>query len=105
MVAAAQELQGPNLRFIRMDILDAEFQEEFDVVFSSATLHWVKDHGRLLGVLYRAVKSGGVIRLSFAGEGNCSRLIAVLQELMEESAYQSAFRRFVWPWYMPTVES
>src|SRR5262249_43230709 len=84
MVKAAQRLQAPNLRFLHMDILDADFHEEFDVVFSSATLHWVHDHGRLLGVLYRAVRSGGVIRLSFAGEGNCSRLVAVLQELMAE---------------------
>jgi trans-aconitate 2-methyltransferase len=105
MVEAAQGLQEPNLRFVRMDVLDADFWEEFDVVFSSATLHWVKDHGLLLGVLYQAVMLGGVVRLSFAGEGNCSRLIAVLQELMEEPAYQSAFRGFVWPWYMPALES
>jgi len=104
MVEAARQLQGPNLRFLRMDILDADFREEFDVVFSSATLHWVKDHGRLLGVLYRAVKPGGVVRLSFAGAGNCSRLIATLQEVMGESAFQAAFRDFVWPWYMPAVE-
>src|SRR5262249_36550604 len=74
MVETARQLQGPKLWFLRMDILDADFREEFDVVFSSATLHWVKDHGRLPGVLYRAVKPGGVVRLSFAGEGNCSRL-------------------------------
>jgi trans-aconitate 2-methyltransferase len=103
MVEAAQRLQEPNLRFVRKDILDADFREEFDVVFSSATLHWVKDHGRLLGVLYRAVKPGGVVRLSFAGAGNCSRLIATLQELMGEASYQMAFNGFVWPWYMPAV--
>ena len=105
MVEAAQRLQEPNLRFVRMDILDADFREEFDVVFSSATLHWVKDHRRLLGVLYRAVRPAGVVRLNFAGEGNCSRLVGVLQEAMGEPAYQAAFRGFVWPWYMPAVES
>jgi trans-aconitate 2-methyltransferase len=105
MVEAARVLEGPNLRFVRMGILDADFREEFDVAFSSATLHWVQDHGRLLGVLYRAVRPEGVVRLSFAGEGNCSRLIAVLKELMEETAYEPAFRGFVWPWYMPDVES
>jgi trans-aconitate 2-methyltransferase len=104
MVEAAQRLQEPNLRFAHLDILDADFHEEFDVVFSSATLHWVKDHRRLLGVLYRAVKPGGVVRLSFAGEGNCSRLIATLQELMAEPPYETAFSGFVWPWYMPAVE-
>lgn len=103
MVDAARGLEQPNLRFVRVDILDADFREEFDVVFSSATLHWVKDHGRLLSVLYRAVKPGGCIRLSFAGEGNCSQLIATLEELMGESAYEAAFSCFEWPWYMPAV--
>jgi trans-aconitate methyltransferase len=105
MVEAARALESPTVRFVRRDILDADFREEFDVVFSSATLHWVHDHVRLLDVLYRAAKPGGVIRLSFAGEGNCSRLIAVLQELMGEPAYQTAFGGFVWPWHMPAVES
>jgi trans-aconitate 2-methyltransferase len=105
MVEAARVVECPNLRFVRMDVLDADFREEFDVVFSSATLHWVKDHGRLLDVLYRAVKPGGVLRLSFAGQGNCSRLIEILKELMVETAYEHAFRGFVWPWSMPDLES
>jgi trans-aconitate methyltransferase len=105
MVEAARGLEAPNLQFARMDILDADFREEFDVIFSSATLHWVHDHRRLLSVLYRALKPGGVVRLSFAGEGNCSRLVATLQELMAEPAYQTAFSGFVWPWYMPPIES
>jgi trans-aconitate methyltransferase len=105
MVEAAQALQRPNLRFVRMDILDSDFQEEFDVVFSSATAHWIKDHRRLLGVLFRVMKPGGVVRISFAGEGNCSRLIAVIEELMADHAFRTAFSGFVWPWYMPPVES
>jgi len=105
MVEAARKLEQPNLRFMRTDILDADFRDEFDVVFSSATLHWVKDHRRLLDVLHRSLRRGGVVRLSFAGEGNCSRLIAVLRELMEEPAYRAAFDGFEWPWYMPSVES
>jgi trans-aconitate 2-methyltransferase len=104
MVEAAQGLQEPNLQFVRGDILDADFREEFHVVFSSATLHWVQDHGRLLRVLYRAVKPGGLVRLSFAGDGNCSRLIATLRELMAEPGYRAAFGGFAWPWYMPAVE-
>lgn len=104
MVDAARKLEGPNLEFVRMDILDADYREAFDVVFSSATVHWVKDHARLLGVLHKALRPGGVIRLSFAGEGNCSRLVAVFGELMAESEYREAFDGFAWPWFMPSVE-
>ena len=62
------------------------------------------DHRRLLGVLHRAVRPGGAIRLNFAGDGNCSRLIAVLRELMAEPPYAPAFRGFTWPWTMPAVD-
>src|SRR5262245_47093429 len=48
MVEAARKLKGPNLSFVRMDILDADFREAFDIIFSSATLHWVHDQRRLL---------------------------------------------------------
>ena len=34
----------PNLRFEQADASDLPFNEEFDVVFSNAVLHWVIDH-------------------------------------------------------------
>ena len=36
------------MRFLLMDINDLDFAGQFDVVFSNATLHWVKDHQCLL---------------------------------------------------------
>lgn len=48
MIAAAQSRSKPNLTFVQMDMKDMDFQNEFDVIFSNAALHWVKDHGRLL---------------------------------------------------------
>ena len=105
MIDAARRVQQPpSLRFLHLDVLDADFRDEFDVVFSNAALHWVHDHRRLLGVLHRAVRPGGAIRLNFAGDGNCSRLIAVLHELMAEPPYPPAFRGFTWPWTMPAVD-
>ena len=34
----------PNLRFIRMDARELDFQSAFDIVFSNAVLHWISDH-------------------------------------------------------------
>ncbi|WP_157204828.1 class I SAM-dependent methyltransferase, partial [Methylomonas methanica] len=48
MVALAQgrypEQQHPNLSFRVMDAGNLSFAECFDVVFSNAVLHWVKQH-------------------------------------------------------------
>ncbi|MFI5368535.1 MAG: class I SAM-dependent methyltransferase, partial [Spirochaetia bacterium] len=37
-----------SLSFMLRDARDLGFEEEFDVVFSNATLHWVKDHRAVL---------------------------------------------------------
>lgn len=48
MIEVARRRRRDNLRFILMDINHLSFTEEFDVIFSNATLHWIKDHRRLL---------------------------------------------------------
>ena len=72
MVEAARSKGRMNLRFLLMDINELIYVEQFDVVFSNATLHWVKDHERLLRNVGRALRKGGRLRFNFAGEGNCS---------------------------------
>src|SRR5512136_2623836 len=43
MIAAAARQARPNLRFKLLDMRELGYDEEFDVVFSNAALHWVKD--------------------------------------------------------------
>jgi trans-aconitate methyltransferase len=40
--------QHPNLLFIEMAAEALQFFEEFDIIFSSAPLHWVTDHRPVL---------------------------------------------------------
>jgi trans-aconitate methyltransferase len=105
MIAAATAHQRANLLFRRQDILDLSETEEYDVIFSNATLHWVHDHKRLLVAVQRALRPEGLVRFNFAAEGNCSQLIAVLHEVMAAPQFISHFAGFVWPWYMPGLEA
>jgi trans-aconitate methyltransferase len=105
MIEAAQpNLTKQNLRFVLMDINDLDFREEFDVVFSNATLHWVKDHRRLHENVRRLLRPGGRIRFNFGGHGNCSHFIKVIREAISQLAFSSSFTGFAWPWYMPAVD-
>ncbi|HUJ69343.1 MAG TPA: methyltransferase domain-containing protein, partial [Syntrophorhabdales bacterium] len=104
MIDAALQKKGENLEFLRMDIDDLKFSVQFDVVFSNATLHWVKDHNRLLANIAMSLKDGGVLRFDFAGEGNCSHFLKVIREAMADRAFSPYFAEFRWPWYMPSVE-
>ena len=104
MIRAAEKRAGGNLSFVRMDIRDLGFREQFDLIFSNAALHWVKDHGRLLKNSFRALKDCGHLLWDFAGDGNCSNFFDVIRKEMESEEYGQYFKEFEWPWYMPSRE-
>ena len=105
MIATARkDYAGANVRFELLDINAIDFESEFDLIFSNATLHWVKDHSKLLKNVFKALKSRGAARFQFAGDGNCSNLIKILKEVMSAKEYVSYFSEFDWPWYMPAVD-
>jgi trans-aconitate 2-methyltransferase len=101
---ARKDYAGVNVRFELLDINAIDFESEFDLVFSNATLHWVKDHNRLLKNVYKALKDRGTARFQFARDGNCSNLIRILGEVTSARGYAPCFREFDWPWYMPSVD-
>ena len=103
MIEVALQKKRGNLEFLRMNIDDLSFSEQFDVVFSNATLHWVRDHNRLLANVRTSLKEGGLFRFDFGGEGNCSHFLKVIREAMADEAFSSYFKDFPWPWYMPPV--
>jgi len=103
MIATASQMISGNLSFQRMNIDDIAFSNEFDLIFSNAALHWVKDHKKLLENCHKALKQGGFIRFNFAGNGNCSNFYAVIKKIMKDERYESFFSSFEWPWYMPAI--
>lgn len=105
MICAALPRERHNLHFRRLDINDLDYVEQFDVIFSNAALHWVKDHQRLLRNVRLALRRGGLLRCNFAGEGNCAGFFSVIREAMAKREFQSSFAGFEWPWYMPPVDA
>lgn len=103
MIGAAKIFEGKNLRFERRNINEMAFTGEFDVIFSNATLHWVRDHQNLLARCGQALKEGGYLRFNFAGDGNCATFNSIVRQVMREEQFGSDFAFFEWPWYMPRV--
>jgi trans-aconitate 2-methyltransferase len=103
MIAVAQKLRKPNLAFKLQDINTLNNDEKFEIVFSNATLHWVKDHSCLLKNIFHCLRKNGVIRFNFAAKGNCSHFVKVVKSAMSLPDYSSHFKSFEWPWYMPTL--
>lgn len=104
MIETAEKHVKDNLKFMQADINRMDFSDDFDVIFSNAALHWIKDHDRLLKNSFSALKPGGVISWNFAGDGTCSRFFEVIREKMQAAHYRACFQDFEWPWYMPSKQ-
>jgi trans-aconitate 2-methyltransferase len=88
----------PNLTFIVMDAADLKFDREFDIVFSSATLHRIANHLPVLQGIDRSLKAGGRVLLQMAGAGAAADLFDTVHSVMRADAWQPYFRKFASPW-------
>lgn len=101
MVAHAQKSFGGDLRnlaFLCIDALDMEFAGEFDVVFSNAALHWVRDHRPLLAKIGHALRPSGRILLQMGGRGNAAVMVDVVNRVIREDLWRPFFEGFSFPW-------
>ena len=56
------------------DIVAMPFRSMFDVVFSTATFHWILDHDRLFTELHRVLTPGGLLHAQCGGGENLRRI-------------------------------
>lgn len=106
MVEAARErLAAPlaqgRVRLVRGELLELELEESVDVVFSTATFHWIADHERLFARLRAALRPGGRLVSQSGGEGNIGGLRGAAEHLLERDPYAPHFRGWSPPWNYP----
>jgi trans-aconitate 2-methyltransferase len=100
MIATACRTQQPyrgNLSFEVMDATALSFPPQFDLVFSTSALHWVKDHVAVLEGINRALKPVGKMYLTFGAKGTLSGLAPVMAALMENPRWKACFENFEVP--------
>jgi trans-aconitate 2-methyltransferase len=90
--AAAERFAGePRVRVEHQDLLELEVEEPVDLVFSTATFHWIKDYERLFGRLARALKPRGRLAAQCGGEGNISRATRATRAVMRDKRFRPFF--------------
>jgi trans-aconitate 2-methyltransferase len=100
MVAAAR-LAYPNLKFEISDARNLTFREEFDAVFSNATLHWIHEPELVLQGVCRALRKGGRFVAELGGKGNIRAMQDAFDRALAEIGAAKAGE--VRPWYYPSV--
>jgi len=96
--AAFSPASQGNLLFLLRDARDLGFKEQFDVVFSNATLHWVKDHRAVLRSVAQSLRPRGRILLQFGGRGNGEEIFEVARAMIASPAWCEFFQDFDFPW-------
>ena len=84
MVAAATErfAEDERVRVERQDLLELDAGELVDVIFSTATFHWILDHDKLFRRLAANLKPGGLLAAQCGGTGNVARVLETAEEVM-----------------------
>jgi trans-aconitate methyltransferase len=90
---------NPNLSFLQMDATEIHLPRRFDVAFSNAALHWVKDHISVLRGVHSCLKSGGKILFQMGGYGNAAEVFGTIQEIIKNPRWKQYFEVFVPPYY------
>jgi trans-aconitate 2-methyltransferase len=84
----------PNLSFVVGDASRLQFSEQFDLIFSNATLHWIYDHTPVLAGISRALKPRGRVVVQMGGQGCAADVLAVLDGMMFSPRWQQYFCEF-----------
>ncbi|BDH60981.1 SAM-dependent methyltransferase [Lysinibacillus sp. PLM2] len=91
----------PNILFEEQDATNLKYMNEFDAVFSNATLHWVKPPLDALHCIYQSLKVGGRFVAEFGGKGNVQTIInEIINQIKDEGVGISNENN---PWFYPSI--
>ncbi len=97
LVAAARAL-GLDARVVDGHALD--FDGEFDAVFSNAALHWMREPGKVLAGVHRALRPNGRFVAEMGGHGNVAAVVTAIRAALRlHGQGEPQFR-----WFFPTAD-
>jgi len=106
MARAATKSLGarPASAVVCADLSTLPFCGAFDLIFSTATFHWIRDHNRLFGELRRALRAGGRLEAQCGGGPNLATIHARADELAATEPFHDSFAQWEEPWLFASPE-
>ncbi len=100
MIGAARK-NFPELRFEVCDAAALPFANEFDGVFSNASLHWVTDQKGAIASIARSLKPGGRFVFEMGGHGNIQTIWSASRQALKELGIEDPEK--LRPWHFPRI--
>jgi len=95
----------PPVRLVRASLPEIPIARWADVVFSTATFHWVPDHPALFRNILVALKPGGVLRAQCGGAGNLDVARAPARDAMQLPRFAPYFTDWQRVWEFPDART
>jgi trans-aconitate 2-methyltransferase len=83
---------------VRADLAQLPFAARFQAVFSTATFHWVKDHGQLFRSIWGALAPGGWLVAQCGGGPNLKQQRDRARRLQQRPEFVPYFAGWAEPW-------
>lgn len=104
MVAKARERLGDGATYLVSDLSELELPEPVDLIFSTATFHWIADHDRLFTRLRANLVPGGRLVAQCGGEGNVAEHAAAIRTVGERPEYRPHLEEMASLWNFAAPE-
>jgi trans-aconitate 2-methyltransferase len=104
MIEKARERLGDGASYLVADLAELEIEEPVDVVFSTATFHWITDHARLFERLRAALCQGGSLVAQCGGEGNVATFAEAIVRAMARPRFATHFEGMEGIWNFAAPE-
>lgn len=88
----------PRVTLVRGDLAALPLREAVDLVFSTATLHWVRDQPGLYRNLHEALRPGGRLVAQCGGAGNLALLQRRAGAILDRPDFRGYFDGWEEPW-------
>lgn len=97
-LATARRRPASRAWLVRADVASLPFQQAADVIFSTATFHWVRHHLALFRSLFVALRPGGRLVAQCGGGPNIARVLGRAAAIIAREPFAGAFRQWQRPW-------
>jgi trans-aconitate 2-methyltransferase len=104
MVAKTRERLGDRASYLVADLAELELDESVDLVFSTATFHWVLDHDALFTRLRAVLRPGGRLVAQCGGEGNVAGHAQVIASVVARPEFAPHFAGATGMWNFAGAE-
>ncbi len=98
MIEQAKERLGESVGYLVSDLSELELERPVDLVFSTATFHWILDHDRLFERLRAALRPGGRLVAQCGGEGNVAEHAVAIAAVAARPEFSAHLKQMSGMW-------